>query len=324
MNVDVSPEAFIRQAVEAALERPARMMVWGTSQTTARLLATLRELGLDGAVTSVVDDRPSRAGVRVAGWTVERPDDVTDWDVTHLVVGLDAEKEDVLRGFAARGTGTPAVLAYGSAQYDFRDEIFWDLVGSSYVRSLTGGYRHVLVHIYQCLRYIADRRLPGDIVEFGVFKGGTTIFMSRLLHRLKHEATILGFDTFTGFPDKRSVLDTYAYDGDEFADFEVVRANCALRGNIELIDGDISETCTRLAGRALALSFFDTDNYSAARAALEICAAQTVPGGVIVFDHYHSPEWPQPLGERMAAQEVLFDGQWFNLYATGVFLKIGT
>jgi hypothetical protein len=322
ISPDAGSEQFIQQVVDTALERGTRLMVWGTSEITARLLSTLRGLGMAETVAAVVDHRPLRQGVGVAGWTVTAPDEVTDWSVSHLVVGLDAEKEDVLRSFVSSTDVQPEVLAFGRAQYEFRDELFWELVNGSYVRSLTGGYRYVLVHIYECLQYIARRKLCGDLVEFGVHKAGTTIFMARLLRRLGHEARIIGFDTFSGFPARRSALDTYVYEPDEFLDFDVIRANCDLHGNIELIPGDISQTYTKLEGRQLAFSFFDTDNYSATRAALPLCAELTVPGGVIAFDHYHSPDWPMPLGERMAAQEVLLDGNWFNLYGTGVFLKL--
>lgn len=315
-------DRFLARVVDIALHPDARMLVWGVSDVSARALAQLRGLGLEDAVVDVVDHRPERQGLKVSGWTVRAPIDVASWQVGHLVIGLDAEKEDVLRGFNAHNSAMPEVVAYGKAQYDFRDEPFWELVDHSYVRSRTGGYAHVLVHLYECLRHLVRREFEGDVVEFGVYKGGTAIFMAKCLKRWGSKATVFGFDTFAGFPAKRSVLDTYRCEGDEFTDFDVVRANCALEGNIELVKGDISVTYRQLEGRPLMLSFFDTDNYSATRAALPMCADQTVPGGVIAFDHYYSPDWPSPLGERMAAQEVLLERGWLNLHGTGVFLNV--
>jgi len=92
---------------------------------------------------------------------------------------------------------------------------------------------------------------------------------------------------------------------------------------VQLIAGDISETYRQLEGRPLLLCFFDTDNYSAARVALELCARQLVVGGSIVFDHVATlPEYIDTLGERMAAYEVLPSRGFLHLHGTGVFTKI--
>jgi hypothetical protein len=56
--------------------------------------------------------------------------------------------------------------------------------------------------------------------------------------------------------------------------------------NIEVVPGDIVETASRLADEDIVLSFIDTDNYSSARAALDIVRERTVVGGAIVFDHF--------------------------------------
>jgi predicted O-methyltransferase YrrM len=107
----------------------------------------------------------------------------------------------------------------------------------------------------------------------------------------------------------------------EFPDFETVKNYCSPY-KIELVAGDIQQTCERLKDTDLALSFFDTDNYSATRKALEICLERTVPGGVLAFDHYFSPTWEQTVGERIAAKQVLKDASLLNLHGTGIFLKL--
>lgn len=310
------------RVLTALAERPGRMVVWGISPATMRLLAELRKLGLEQHVVGLVDHRPHQHGRKIADWTVGSVPEVVIWDADYLVVGLDAEKEEVLRCFSEQGTARPTVILYGTAHYEFRDPIFADLARESYVKSHAGGYPHMLVHLYQCLRYICGRQLEGDVAEFGVYKAGTTTFMAECLRRLGSSATVFGFDTFEGFPPKRSVLDMHASTEDEFLNLDIIRAHCGRYDNISLIIGDIAETYTQLQGHALALSFFDTDNYSATRAALPMCAEITVPGGVIAFDHFYSPGWLSTIGERMAAQEVLGNNRWFNLHGTGVFLKV--
>jgi O-methyltransferase len=107
----------------------------------------------------------------------------------------------------------------------------------------------------------------------------------------------------------------------EFADFDTVASYCRPH-NIELVRGDITDTCRQLKDVDLALSFFDTDNYTAARRALSVCMNRTVVGGYIVFDHWYSPDWPRTIGERIAAQEAVSSPQWWNLHGTGVFLRL--
>lgn len=313
---------LIERVIDSLSQCPGQVLLWGVSRAMLSLLAELQRLGLESHVLAVIDHREAQQGLSVGRWTVVSPLDNTSWDADYLVVGLDSEKEDVLRRFAAATAAQPVVFTYGTAHYNFRDPIFDELVRDAYVNSHAGGYPHMLTHLYQCLRYISARRIPGDIAEFGVYKGGTTTFIAACLKKLGSKATVLGFDTFAGFPRRASVLDMHTSPDDEFHNFEAVRAHCQLYDNIRLIIGDITDTHAQLQGHSLALSFFDTDNYSATRSALPLAAKVTVPGGIIAFDHYYSPAWPSTVGERMAAQEVLCADDWFNLHGTGIFLKV--
>lgn len=310
--------------IDSLSQRPGRVVLWGVSRATLSLLAELQRLGLDNHVAAVIDHREAQHGRSLGRWVVVSPLDNTSWDVDYLVVGLDIEKEDVLRRFAAVTSAQPMVFTYGTAHYDFCDPIFDELVRDAYVNSHAGGYPHMLTHLYQCLGYICRRRIPGDVAEFGVYKGGTTTFIAACLKKLGSKATVLGFDTFAGFPGRASVLDMHASPDDEFHNFKAVQAHCQLYDNIRLVIGDIADTHTELHGHSLALSFFDTDNYSATRTALPLAAKVTVTGGIIAFDHYYSPAWPSTIGERMAAQEVLSEDDWFNLHGTGIFLKVAS
>ena len=97
----------------------------------------------------------------------------------------------------------------------------------------------------------------------------------------------------------------------------------AAAGNWPIIAGDITETYRQLDAVPLLLAFFDTDNYSPTRAALQLCADQLVVGGSIVFDHVATvPDYIDTLGERMAAFEVLGSRTFLHLHNTGVFTKL--
>ena len=92
--------------------------------------------------------------------------------------------------------------------------------------------------------------------------------------------------------------------------------------NVEIVPGDIAETCTRLEAEDLVLTFMDTDNYSPAKAALEIVQERTLVGGAIVFDHFTGADrFRYTLGERIAGRVLLGDRRYFHLHGTGVFYR---
>ncbi len=199
--------------------------------------------------------------------------------------------------------------------------ILWVSESQLLVPSLANGYPNSLVHLYQCLANAARLGLTGAVAELGMFKGGTTMFLSRVIERLGASWPVIGFDTFGGFPPRRSPLDMYDHPGCVFTDQAAVRRYLDGR-DIEIIAGDIAETCRRLEGEDLVLTFIDTDNYTPASAALEIARERTVPGGAIVFDHFTGTDrFRYTLGERIAGRVLLGDPRWLHLHGTGVFYR---
>jgi O-methyltransferase len=217
----------------------------------------------------------------------------------------------------------PRVILAGLDHLEFRDAEFEEIIQSCLVKSYATGYRQSLTHLYQSIRYLGAREVRGDVAEFGICKGGTVVFIKKVLEKFGLvDTTVYGFDIFEGFPAKKSLLDLYRHPKCEFKDYETVVSYCE-RFGVKVIKGDICETYAILRGKPLILSFFDTDNYSPTRAALELCAAQTVSGGVLFFDHFTTEiDYLYTIGERIAANEVLSSDQFFNPHGTGLFIKI--
>jgi O-methyltransferase len=241
-----------------------------------------------------------------------------------IIVAEDARKEAVL--LEARrhiDEYRPVVLLAGYAHYGFHDELFELTLADLHVPSIANGYPNTLVHLYECVTNAARLGLDGAIVEFGVFKGGTTMFLARVAHALGQRWRVIGFDTFGGFPPRRSSFDMYSHPGAVFRDFEAVERYLGSEG-IELIRGDIVETASRLGETPVVVGFIDTDNYSSARAAIGALRENVVVGGAIIFDHLTGvARFRYTLGERMAAREMLADDdRYFNLHGTGVFLRM--
>jgi hypothetical protein len=154
-----------------------------------------------------------------------------------------------------------------------------------------------------------------------MYRGGTTMFLARTIAALGCDWKIIGFDTFSGFPARRILLDMYDDAGCVFTDAAAVRSYLSGR-NVEIVEGDICETAARLSNEKLILSFVDTDNFSPAAAALEVVAENTVVGGCIVFDHvYGTDRFRYTLGEKMAARVLAEDDRYFHLHGTGVFYR---
>jgi hypothetical protein len=222
---------------------------------------------------------------------------------------------------AALVPASTRLLIGGYAHYDFRDEIFGRVCRDLFIPSLANGYPHCLVHIYQCLRNAHRRGLSGVVAEFGMFKGGTTMLMSRFIEELGASWKVYGFDTFDGFPPRRSPLDMYNHPDCVFLNVELVRAVFSGR-NVEIVEGDVVSTVRRLADQDLVLSFVDTDNFTSASAIVDVVAERTLVGGAVIFDHWAGHgRYIDTVGERIAARKIAEDHRYFNLHGTGVFLR---
>ncbi len=299
---------------------PAALL--GLTPVTLRLLASLAPAGLDRAVQAVYVPAENDGGPPLTVPVRPLPA-LGEAGCGLLVVAADVEKEDLLCAALPFIAGTPKVIVAGYGHLGFRDRAFEQERGQLLVPSLANGYPNSLVHLYQCLANAARLRLRGVVAEFGMFKGGTTMFLSRIIERLGAGWPVIGFDTFAGFPPRRSPLDMYDHPDCVFTDLAAVRRYLDGR-DIEIVTGDIARTCSRLEGEDLVLTFIDTDNCTPAKAAIEVARERTVPGGAIVFDHVAgSGRFRYTLGERIASRALLDDSRWFCLHGTGVFYRQG-
>lgn len=238
-----------------------------------------------------------------------------------VVIAEDAGKEPILEAIALTLPAKTKIVIGGFSHFEFSDPVFDKIRRDLFIPSFANGYRHCLVHIYQCLQNAHRRGLKGCVAEFGMFKGGTTMLISRFIEALGADWKVFGFDTFEGFPDKRSPLDMYSHPDCVFLEVEMVRAAFASR-NVEVVKGDVVESVSRLAVEDLVLSFVDTDNFTSAEAIIRVIAEKTQIGGAIVFDHWTGHDRHiDTIGERIAAKKLAADTRYFNLHGTGVFLR---
>ncbi len=295
--------------------------ILGLTPTTLNLLGSLAANGLLAAVNAVYTAQANE-GSRVAlPVPIRRFGELSRDRHELIVIAADEEKEDILLAAMPYLQGTPKVIVAGYGHLRFRDSLFHEELNQLLVPSLANGYPNTLIHLYQCLVNAARLKLHGVVAEFGMFKGGTTMLLSRVIERLGQDWPVFGFDTFDGFPARRSPLDMYDHPDCIFTDLPAVRRYFEGR-NVRIIPGDITETARQLRNSDVILSFVDTDNYSSATAALEIVQEGTVIGGAIVFDHFTGTDrFRYTLGERIAGRVLLEDCRYFHLHDTGVFYR---
>ena len=162
-----------------------------------------------------------------------------------------------------------------------------------------------LLYYYEELKALHD--VPGDLVEFGVWRASTLCFLSDanlVLDGPNSSRTIIGFDTFAGFPpDEPS---TRARDSEcrhLFADtsLDVVQRKIESRPGrrLRIVPGHIAETLPRHIetwANRIAMAICDADTAEVTRIILDGIWDRMAPGGRIYFDEYSRDGWSETDG----------------------------
>ena len=177
---------------------------------------------------------------------------------------------------------------------------------------------HTLVDIYRCwdlwsaLAQVAA--VPGDVLEVGVWRGGTGALLAERSRRLGLAATVVLADTFRGVVGAGS--EDPWYRGGEHSDTSVALVEDLL-GRFPGISTLVAEgmfpddTGDALADRSLRLVHIDVDVYDSAKATLEWAWPRLGVGGLVIFDDYgfYECEGVATLGaELMAAAGTALRG----------------
>lgn len=183
---------------------------------------------------------------------------------------------------------------------------------------------HTLVDVYRCYELWnlvrGTARLPGAILEVGVWRGGT----GAILAAANSRKTVYLADTFRGVV-KAGDKDT-RYVGGEHADtsrdtVEHLFLGRAL-GNYQILQGIFpEETAWLVTDEAISLLHCDVDVYESTRDVVEWALPRLSPGGVMVFDDYgfHGCEGvTRYVNELRSRENMLFI---HNLNGHGILVK---
>ena len=158
---------------------------------------------------------------------------------------------------------------------------------------------NTLVDVWRCHELwsvIGELRdVPGDILEVGVWRGGTGALLAARAAGLGLENTVYLCDTWQGVV-KTGAVDTYYRDGKhDNTSREIVQQLIIRMGlhNVELLEGIFPEdTGDEIADRTFRMCHCDVDVYQSAKDVLEWVWPRLSPGGVVVFDDYGFPACP--------------------------------
>jgi O-methyltransferase len=175
-----------------------------------------------------------------------------------------------------------------------------------YVRPFTMTSAERIFALRQAVMHVVEHGIPGDIVECGVWKGGSMMAVARTLKELRAtERNLHLFDTFDGMPtpgeedvnlsdesaaalmsqsDKESGV-VWAYGA-----LEEVKRNLLSTGypaeRISFVKGKVEETIPMNAPAQIALLRLDTDWYESTYHELVHLYPRLSPGGVLIIDDY--------------------------------------
>jgi len=182
-----------------------------------------------------------------------------------------------------------------------------------------------LCALINAVKYIAASKVEGDLVECGVWRGGS---MAAAAHTLAQsnciERRIYLFDTFSGMPEPgakdvnvqgEAASDLYrARHGDaeesqwcnasEADVMKVMSASGYDQTKIHLVKGRVEETIPDRAPEKISLLRLDTDFYESTRHELQHLFPRLSPGGVVIVDDYG--HWQ---GAQAATDEYFTENQ---------------
>src|SRR5262245_56818404 len=189
------------------------------------------------------------------------------------------------------------------------------------VRTFTMTSDARILAVIDAVRYLARFRVPGAIVECGVWKGGSMMAAALALKACGDEGRELWlYDTFEGMsePTPRDK----SFDGVPASDqlaaeargtgiwcaagLAEVKANLATTGypgdRIRYVQGKVEDTIPGAMPEAIALLRLDTDWYESTRHELKHLYPRLAEGGVLIIDDYgHWQGARQATGEHFAA-----------------------
>lgn len=172
-----------------------------------------------------------------------------------------------------------------------------------------------LGNVEHCVRSVLADDIPGDLIETGVWRGGSCIFMRGLLESLGDETRkVFVADSFEGLPPPEP--EKYPLDaGDTLHQYDVlavsegeVRHNFARYGLLDdrvvFIKGFFADTLKDAPIDRLSILRLDGDMYSSTMDVLDALYDKLSPGGYCIVDDYGLSTCERAITDFRAARNI--------------------
>lgn len=178
--------------------------------------------------------------------------------------------------------------------------------------------------LYKSVNYIIQSKIPGDFVECGVWKGGSTMLIAFILREMNiKDRKIYLYDTFEGMTKPKKYdyphlgNNYYAYKKWKknqakscnewcYAPLTEVKKNMSLtkypKNNIIYVKGKVEHTIPKKIPKKISLLRLDTDWYESTKHELVYLYPNLLLSGVLIIDDYG--KW---MGSKKAVDEYFND-----------------
>jgi len=218
---------------------------------------------------------------------------------------------------------------------NYDDEYIFNLLGIDFFLNPSSGMRHYYNFIKK-----NEKKLEGNIFEFGCYNGKTLLAQAIILKRLKSKKIVYGFDNFKGFPcyhkfdsfkyipkdskvhkhhlinkrirefilkkkvNKKNISQSLEFQCQSKKNLEKKIKELGLN-NIKLIEGNFSETMPKFFNKyksKIMCANLDSDLYDSYKIILPFAYHNLVKGGYIHLDEYYSLKFP---GAKIATDNFI-------------------
>ena len=184
--------------------------------------------------------------------------------------------------------------------------------------------------IYDGIRGLAQRDIPGDFVECGTAKGGCAALMGLASKQQQLSRSLWVFDTFEGLPpptkDDPDFDLAKAWEGECRGGYDEVQDLFDRLGVLEeitMVKGLFQDTVPTAEVRQIALLHLDGDWYDSTMVCLAHLYDKVSPGGIVQIDDYgHWAGARKALHEFMDARNLDVDLRYLD-YSGRQFVKPG-
>jgi Macrocin-O-methyltransferase (TylF) len=163
-----------------------------------------------------------------------------------------------------------------------------------------------LYALYKSVHYVVENKIPGDIVECGVWRGGSMKLVAQVLCALGvTDRSLFLYDTFEGMTEPDPALDVDASGNKAFNDWleiqrrgvkwsyasveearEVIAASGYPMDKVVFVKGPVEDTIPATLPDRISLLRLDTDWYASTRHEIEHLYPRLSMHGILLLDDY--------------------------------------